>query len=155
MKSRGFTLLEVLIALAIFALAAVVLGATYVNVLNAYNVVNRGDTREEEIRFARAQLMAEPERTKAEEGGDFESPAGARVVWRAEIEPSSIADVFRVTFTCEVSETNPAGNTTTPPSRPVTETFMLLRPTWSDGLDMTQLRENAKERIIELRRKTP
>jgi prepilin-type N-terminal cleavage/methylation domain-containing protein len=37
----AFTLLEVLIALAIFALAAVVLGATYVNALNAYEAVSR------------------------------------------------------------------------------------------------------------------
>ena len=34
-RSRGFTLLEVLMALLIFALAAAVLGAAYVNVLNS------------------------------------------------------------------------------------------------------------------------
>ena len=150
MRLRGFTLLEVLIALAIFAVAAVVLGATYVNILNAYHVVNKDDTRVEEIRFARSLLLQEPDRTKAEEGGDFEAASGGRVTWRAEIEPSSTADVFKVTFTCEVSEINAAE-----PSRPTTETFMLLRPTWSEGLDMTKLRQEAKDRIVELRRKLP
>ena len=150
MRVRGFTLLEVLIALAIFAVAAVVLGATYVNILNAYHVVNKDDTRGEEIRFARSLLLQEPDRTKAEEGGDFEAAAGGRVSWRAEIEPSSTADVFKVTFTCEVSEIN-----ATAPSPPTTETFMLLRPTWSEGLDMTKLRQEAKDRIVELRRKQP
>jgi general secretion pathway protein I len=147
---RGFTLLEVLVALAIFAMVAVVLGATYVNVLNAYRVVNQEGTRDEEIRFARALLMAEPDRTKAEEGGDFTSTDNRQVRWRAEIEPSSTADVFEVTFTCEVTETNAAK-----PTPPRTEKFMLLRPTWSEGLDMTKLRQDAKERILELRRKVP
>ena len=32
---------------------------------------------------------------------------------------------------------------------------MLLRPTWSEGLDMTKLRQEAKDRIVELRRKLP
>jgi len=136
-----------MIALAVFALAAVVLGATYVNILNAYHVVNRGETRDEEVRFARALLLAEPDRTKAEEGGDFEGSAGGRVTWQAEIEQSSTADLFKVTFKCEVAETN-----ATVPSKPVTETFMLLRPTWSEGLDMTKLRQEAKDRIVELRR---
>ena len=39
---RGFTLVEVLVALCIFAMAAVVLGSAYVNVLTGYEVVSRG-----------------------------------------------------------------------------------------------------------------
>ena len=85
MRLRGFTLLEVLIALAIFAVAAVVLGATYVNILNAYHVVNKDDTRGEEIRFARSLLLSEPDRTKAEEGGNFEAASGGRVTWRVRV----------------------------------------------------------------------
>jgi general secretion pathway protein I len=148
MRRCGFTLLEVLISLAVFALAAVVLGATYVNILNAYHVVNRGEIRDEEMRFARSMLMAEADRTKAEEGGNFESSSGGRVTWSSEIEPSSVADVFKVTFTCEVAETN-----ATTPSRPTKEMFMLLRPSWSEGLDMTKLRQEAKDRIVELKKK--
>ena len=141
-------MLEVLVALAIFALAAITLGATYVNVLTAYSVVNRTEAHDEEIRFARAQLLAEPDRVKAEEGADFEAQGGKRVIWRAKIETSSVADVFVVTFTCEISETNAKV-----PMKPVTETFMLLRPTWSDGVDTARLRQEAKDRIIELRQK--
>ena len=36
---RGFTILEVLVALAIFAGAAVMLSATYLNILNGYALI--------------------------------------------------------------------------------------------------------------------
>jgi len=32
---------------------------------------------------------------------------------------------------------------------------MLLRPTWSEGIDTSKLRQAAKDRIVELRKKTP
>lgn len=146
MKRRGFTLLEVLVALVIFAVATVALAAAYINVLNAYDVVGRGNARQEDVRFARAQLLAEADRTKAEEGGDFAAADEGRVVWRAEIEPTTTADLFRVTFTCEVTANNAAT-----PSQPIVETLYLLRPTWSEGVEQAKARGEARERILELK----
>ena len=153
MKRRAFTLLEVMVALAIFAVATVALAAAYINVLNAYDIVGRSNIRDEDVRFARAQLLAEPDRQKAEEGGDFDAASGGRVRWRATIEPTNTADLFQVDFTCEVSESNPAP--TAPPSRPLTQRFFLLRPTWSEGTDQAKARGEARERILELKQKLP
>ena len=55
-------MVEVLVAMAIFALAAIVLGASYVNVLNAYASASGAGLVDEELRFARSQLMAQGER---------------------------------------------------------------------------------------------
>ena len=150
MRSRGFTLLEVLVALAVFAMSAVVLASAYINVLNAYNVVGRGNDRDENLRFARSQLLAEPDRKKAEQGDDFEAGDGVRVKWTATIEQSTTADLFRVVFVCDVSDPN-----SKLPQTPTTETFMLLRPTWSEGTDTAKLRGDAKQRILELKKKLP
>lgn len=150
MHRSAFTLLEVLIALVIFALAAVVLGSAYVNVLTAYDAVGRGNARNDEANFARQLLYAEPDRKKAEEGGDFDAADGGHARWHAKIEPTETVDLFQVSFTCEFSE--PAGQ---PPRPPVFDVFMLLRPTWSEGTDAARLQQRAKERIEEMRNQRP
>lgn len=142
---RAFTLLEVLVALAIFALGAIVLGAAYVNVLNAYELAQRSNQSDEDVRFARAQVLAEPDRGKAEKGSDFQSTDGRRVQWHATIEATTTADLFQVTFVCELGDV--AGSSALPT---VTETFTVLRPTWADPVENAKLRQDAADRIKEL-----
>ena len=147
-RGRGFTLLEVLIALCIFAMAAVVLGSAYMNILNSYEVVARGTVVNEDFAFARQQVLNEPDRKKLEQGGEFETAGGRHARWSVEIETSTVADVYKVTFTCEI--TDPAR---TEPDKQV-QTFMLLRPTWVvDIAERSKLKEDAKTRIMELQGK--
>lgn len=143
----GFTLLEVLVALAIFALTAIVLGAAYVNVLNGYALVARMNQINEDVVFARAQLLAEPDRKLIEEGGAFESTKGRRVQWTGTIASTAINDIFTVTFVCEITD----GATSDPEK--ITQTFTLLRPTWSDPAERAQLLGDIKTRIAELQGK--
>jgi prepilin-type N-terminal cleavage/methylation domain-containing protein len=77
-RGRGFTLLEVLVALTIFAMAAVMLASAYLNVLNSYEVVSRGVQINEDFAFARQQVLTEPDRKKVEEGGEFDTAGGRR-----------------------------------------------------------------------------
>jgi prepilin-type N-terminal cleavage/methylation domain-containing protein len=58
---RGFTILEVLVALAIFAGSAVLLGATYLNILNGYAFIEHQGEYLNELKFARSILLAEPD----------------------------------------------------------------------------------------------
>jgi general secretion pathway protein I len=147
-RGRGFTLLEVLVALSIFALAVVVLGSTYLNVLNSYEAVSRGVQIGEDFAFARQLVLNEPDREKLEEGGQFDTAGGQRADWRVVIESTTVADLFNVTFTCEITDP-----TRLEPER-VVQTFRLLRPTWSiDPAERSQLKEDAKTRIYELQGK--
>jgi general secretion pathway protein I len=138
-SARAFTLLEVLVSLAIFALAAVVLSATYVNILTSYDAVSRRNEHEQDLRLVRAQLLSEPDRKKVENGGDFALPDNRTAHWKATIEDSTVADLFKVTFSCELRDTGT--------DKPWTqdETFMLLRPTWSDPAARDKLRATAQE----------
>jgi general secretion pathway protein I len=145
----GFTLLEVLVALAIFAMAAVVLGATYVNALNAYNAASRHNEYDTDLRFVRAAVLTEPDRDKVEQGGDLDLGGGKRAHWQADIASTETADLFSVAWSCEIND----------PARRepyhATQIFLLLRPTWSDPVERTKLMDQAKLRILELQGVVP
>jgi len=147
--SRGFTLLEVLVALLIFLMGAVVLGSSYVNVLNGYDLAQRANANTEDIGFARALLLAEPDHDKAEQGGDFDSANHRKVTYHAQIDPTQTADLFAVAFTCEIDDP-----TATKPEK-VTENFMVLRPTWADPTTNTALLAAAKAKIAKLQGTAP
>jgi general secretion pathway protein I len=139
-RRRGFTLVEVLAALMIFGLTAVVLGAAYLNVLNSYEVAQRTNVSEADIYYARSQLLTQSDLTTAETGAEFDD-GNRHIKWTAEIDPANTTDLFTVIFTCVVNDPAEKGPKTT------TETFMLMRPTWSDPAAETTLRQNAASRI--------
>lgn len=144
LRRHGFTLLEVLIALAIFALAAVVLASAYVNVLTGYEVARRATGSDPEVRFARAQLLSLADVEEARQGGEFDSADGRRVKWSATIDPTNEADLFLVTFECEI-----AGKDAQKEQK-VRQIFRVLRPTWSVAVDRNTLRAASKERILKI-----
>src|SRR2546425_111360 len=133
-KPAAFTLIEVLVSLAIFALAAVVLGATYLNVLTGYAAVAKRNEHDQDLRLVRAVVLAEPDRKKAETGGDQALPGNRTAHWETKIEEAGVADLFQVRLRCEIRD--PAQ----PQSWVGEETFRLLRPTWSDPVVRDKLR---------------
>ena len=139
-RSRGFTLIEVLAALLIFSLTAVVLGGAYLNVLNSYEAAQRSNANEDAVYFAWAELLKQADLTQAEAGAEFDD-GDRHVKWTAEIDPAATTDLFTVTFTCAITGQNASD------SKNVVETFMLLRPTWSDPAARSTLRQAAADRI--------
>jgi general secretion pathway protein I len=149
---RGFTIIEVLVALAVFAITAVVLGAAYLNVLNGYEIARHANENDTDVSFARSQLLVQSDLQTAETGAEFDDtlPDGDHhVKWTAEIEPAGTTDLFSVTFTCTITE---PGNLQ---PRKVVEHLMLLRPTWSDPTDRATLRQNAASRIALVQGRQP
>lgn len=126
-------------ALVIFAMTAVVLGSAFVNVLNGYEVARKANVTDADVTFARSQLLAQPDLTTAGDGAEFDD-GDRHVKWKAEIEPTDTTDLFTVTFSCTVTEGSLEPQQTT-------ETFMLMRPTWSDPTARSTLRQNAANRI--------
>ncbi len=145
-SKRAFTLVEVLAALAVFAFCAVVLASAYLNILNSYDIVERHAVTGEDVAFARQLVLTEPDREKLEEGGEFESSNGRRVHWNVQIEPTTMPDLYTVTFRCEVNDPQK-----TQPDK-TEQTFTLLRPTWATEVaERDKLREEVRLRITELK----
>ena len=141
---RGFTVIEVLIAMAIFFGAVVVLASAYLDILNGYAKVENDGDYKNDVKFARAMLMAEPELETVEKGAEFETAKGHRVSWKATIEGTNTADLFAVNFECEINGSD------LEKTLHITEKFRLLRPTWSKAEDRDKLRAEARTRILQL-----
>tara|TARA_R110002167_G_scaffold182953_1_gene383416 strand:- start:24 stop:479 length:456 start_codon:yes stop_codon:yes gene_type:complete len=143
-RRRGFTILEVLASLAIFAVAAIVLGSAYINVLNGYERAEHSTRVDADVRFAREILFYQSDLDKVEEGGDFETADGRQISWKAEVEPTLVADLFEVTFVVQIEAGAAAER------EEVVERFRMLRPTWSEDDDREKLRQESRDRITQL-----
>jgi general secretion pathway protein I len=141
--SQAFTLIEVLVALAIFAISGLVLASAYVNVLASEHAALRRDELAPYHRLVREALYSEPDRTKVETWNELPLPDDWTAHWRATLAPTALADLFDVTL--EVELTNARGQ-----KLPTyVETFRLLRPTWSQPADRETLRANARSRLAQ------
>jgi general secretion pathway protein I len=140
--------LEVLVALAVFAMAAIVLASSYLNILNGYEVIARGTQSNADLAFARSIVLNEADRTKLEQGGQFDTADGNRLTWSVEITSTNMPELFNVALTCEMNDA------TQHASEKSVQTFTVLRPTWVvDAAERDKLREDAKQRILELQGK--
>ena len=145
----AFTLLEVLVALAIFALAAVVLGATYVNALNAYRRPPGATSTMRTCGSCGPRCSPNPIATRWRRADSWISAATSgrtgRRTW-----PRPARSIFSPSPGPARSPIPPACNRTRSP-RP----SLLLRPTWSDPVERGQLLQQAKDQILKLQGAAP
>ncbi len=142
MRRRGFTLIEVLMSLAIFALAAVSLGAAYSNVLMGRLALKQDEQRLDDLARCRAALMETPGFDDVETGGEIHLPGDRTARWKGKIEATSVSDLFAVQLTCEIQAVKDGDY-----GDEINETRMLLRPTWSIPSDRQKIRDDARERL--------
>ena len=139
-REPGFSLIEILISIAIAGVAFAVLTQTFANTLRVL-ISMRGDNDVQgDIRFVRNQILTEPDRKKFEQGGAIPTLEHGEAEWTAEVEPSTVPDLFMVDLE---SQLRPREG----PAIEHTERLMLLRPTWSDAVDRTSLMEAFKRKV--------
>lgn len=146
-RCRGFTLVELIVALALFGLIAVTMGQAIVNNLRALENLNRSSPMEENLATIRHRMMVKQDLEELEEGGEIELPSrelpnddanGAasepvRVRWTAEVQPTSTLDLFAVDIELEFQG---GGLATTHEMR-----LFLYRPNWTEPEDREKLTE--------------
>ena len=147
MMRRAFTVIEVIVAMAIFAMAVIPLATGYMNVIMAYDHAKQALQSDHDVQYARAALFAQADPTQAMQGGQFATLDGRQLTWTAEIATTEVADLFTVTFTCQIT---PPATATQQDTTTVSEVFRLLRPSWSDPAQRTDLQNALRQKITAL-----
>ncbi len=135
----GFSLIEVVVALALFAMASVVLTSSFVNALLAREHGQSNDLRHADIRAVRMQLLLEPNVDDAEDGGRYDTLNNGTANWEASIEPTNVIDLFEVQLQIEFSDPQEQQ------AASHAESLYLLRPTWSKSDERSDLLQDKKD----------
>ena len=145
-RADAFSLIEVVIALAVFALAATVLMSSFVDALLAREGTSSKSLINTDIRAVRMQLLLEPSIEAAEDGNEYESLSSGEASWIAIINPTNVVDLFKVDFSIEFREP-PEGH-----SGSYKEILYLLRPTWSEIDERDELLQDKRKELLDSRR---
>lgn len=141
---KGFTILEVLVAVVIFAGAATVLVSSYINILGNFEASRVKTNFEEELAYVRAELEIISDPEEAMDGAEFDMGNGVRGRWQSEIEMTGIPNLFSVNLFVDMI--NGEGERTE-----LTQSIYLLRPTWGEPDEVDRAREDLLERMRDFR----
>lgn len=141
----GFTLLEVLLALALFSMAVVVLVASYLNIVEGLAAVRADREFEQEVRWVREQVLLQAELEELAKGGTITTPGDAKLSWESTVLPAPVADLFTVELHVTMEREKDR-------RREHAERLTVLRPQWSEPTERGKLLEEARSRIEEDRR---
>jgi len=127
-EKRAFSLIEVVVALALFAIASVVLTQSFLGGLISLEKFDFNDVRNQALNTVYVHILSIEDRNQVLSGGDFTTIGDIPVSWNASIDPTEVADLFDVKVTLNFTD-----KTLFPHSNvPVTEQFYLFRPEWSE-----------------------
>lgn len=143
--NSGFTLIEVVIALAVFAMASSYLMSTFVNALLAREQRVSDDLLFADVRAVRMQLLLEPNLEDAKDGGRYTTFNSGEATWQAEVEPTEVIDLFRVSLSIQFSEPGEGQ------PENYGESLYLLRPTWSESDERADLLESKRSALRDSR----
>ncbi len=141
-QSAGFTLIEITLSIALFGLTMVVITQAFVNTLVSLASIESESDVQSDVRFVRTIALEESDRDEFENGGKVETLSSGSANWRATVEETRVSDLFYVQLTIEL----------TPPNEISQQIFIqnlvVLRPTWSDPVERSQLIAEARERLL-------
>lgn len=144
-QRQGFSLIEVLIALALFAICSNLIASAFINALLARERDPSSTYQDIAINTVRRQLLLEKNIDDAEEGGTLTLLEKGEASWTTEIYPTDIIDLFECRFDIEFFESdNPNQDT-------YSETLYLLRRTWSESDERSSLLQEKKDALLDLR----
>jgi len=141
---RGFMLIEVLIALALFGFAAVYLVDGAFVASRVVRVMKDTREMEQDLLWVRSEVLSEANYEKFLEGGEIASLSMGEVQWEAEVEMTDVLDLYKVILRLEYEGNDDYG--VDPGVR--SSGMYLLRPGWGRHADFS----TERNRLLETKR---
>ena len=142
LRVRGFTLIEVTLALAVFSMSVVVLTQAFVNALVSLNTLESETNYQSAFRFVRSIVIQEPRLDVLEQGGEIETLSYGTAYWETEIDATQVSDLFKLNLKIKIA---PAEKGEKP--NIYEQDLFLLRPTWSDPGERAALIAENRDRL--------
>lgn len=138
---QGFTLVEILVSLLLLTTALVVLAEGYVNTLNALRGGEDQKAYDLDVAFVRERILQISDRETLENGGTLETLSSGAAVWEAEVAPTNILDVHRLSLWIDFIDLDKVHY----------QEVVVLRPGLSDPVDREDLLQEKKEDLDQSR----
>lgn len=120
-KSAGFSLLEVLIATALFGLAAAGLLMSFSPTYDALSRLSNTTSDAGDLELLKGVVEASPDRATVLNGGTFSLPSGDSVSWKVDLEPTDTEAMYLV----RLNATRDSGD-------PLDYEYLHFEPNWRD-----------------------
>ena len=98
-RKNGFSLLECIVSLALFATASVMVGQACFNTLTCLDSLKKDSYSDGLKDYIRANIVAQESLDEIESGFDIDDPDGGQINVIGISEMTSIADLFRLDYT--------------------------------------------------------
>lgn len=134
----GFSLLETLVGLGLFALAVMVLTQSITNALLGLEAMNRRDKLNYDAALVQKHFLALTEKSKFLDGGDIATPFQGDVNWSAELEDTTVANLMKATVVLKW-----------PDHTESTHVYFLYRKNWMEQSVVSEIHQKLKTFIQE------
>ncbi len=136
-RETGFTLIEITVALAIFAMSVVILSQGFLNALTCQSLFMKQNDGQNDFYTIKQIIFLQPSlETLKDKGGEFTSVSGEIIHWNTTVSPTKISDLYRIETFC-----------TWPDRHQKKWDFYLWNPKWKKAKDRNQDLEEKKRKI--------
>tara|TARA_B100000965_G_scaffold347668_1_gene319868 strand:- start:683 stop:1123 length:441 start_codon:yes stop_codon:yes gene_type:complete len=140
-RSRtAFSLVEVLLALTLFAIAVTALSRSCFYALSSQEALKKNPSLDQDFRFVRQHMLGLEKQEDVEEGGTLETLNSGEATWSVSVETTDILDLFKAALTVEFPSADDNKGITRE------ETLYLLRPQWTSPVDRSNLLQEKKNK---------
>lgn len=135
----GFSLIEVLVALTLFAIAVSAFTQSTFYALSSLQMLQAAPTQDLDLQFVREQVLQIEDKEKAESGGSIETLNSGEATWSATIESADIIDLYTLVLTVEFKGTDEVNE------HKAEQTLYVFRPKWTPAAERKKAIKEKRE----------